>query len=82
MIFEETELVKSAKAREQLQSLVDRLSRSVENADKREIYKEAKEAGFDNTALRAVVKFAKMDKADAEVAWSVLSLYMTYTILQ
>lgn len=76
-------MAKTQLAREQLQSFVDRLSQpDLDRRDGLEIYREAMKAGFDRDALHSVVRFAKMDPADAKEAWAILDLYMTHTILK
>lgn len=75
-------MAKTALAREQLQSFVDRLSRpDPDRRDGLEIYREAMAAGFDRDALHGTVRFAKMDRADAKEAWATLDLYMSFTVL-
>lgn len=75
-------MAKTQMAREQLQSLVDRLAQAGLSLPERSaLYREAKAAGFDREALTGVVRFAKMDRADAKEAWAILDLYMTYTVL-
>lgn len=69
-------------ARDQLRSFVDRLTATdLGTADRREIFREAEDVGFDRDALRLVVHFAKMDTADAKEAWATLTLYMTNSVL-
>jgi len=55
----------------QLQQYIDRIERLNEQvdelkADVREVYAEAKGAGFDVKALREVIKLRKLDPADRE----------------
>lgn len=63
-------------AAEHLRSFIDRIRRNDSPADRKEIYREAKQWGFDIPALKLVARFAKMDKADAQEAWATLELYM------
>jgi len=70
----DTKNVKAQKERERIQAeelkaFIDRIERLEEekanvSADIREIYKEAKEAGYNTTVMRTVVKIRKMDESD------------------
>lgn len=69
-------------ARDQLNSLIQRLTApDVEPYDAAMAYREARELGFDVTILRQVVRYAKMDPADAKESWNTLVLYMTHSVL-
>lgn len=64
-----------------LQSIVDRIERLEEEkaalaADIREIYTEAKSAGYDVKVLRQVIKTRKLDKAEREEQDALRETYM------
>lgn len=66
---------------DRLRSFVERIERlEVEQtslaADKTEIYKEAKDAGFEPKIIREIVKLRKMDAADRKEREELLDLYM------
>ena len=68
-------------AKEQLRSIVERIERLEEDKkaladDLKDVYQEAKSAGFDSKALRAVVKRRKQDKTALEEHEAVVALYM------
>ena len=65
----------------QLRDFVERIERLEEeikelNADKSEIYKEAKLDGFDVKVLRKVVEARRMDRAERMEVESIFDLYM------
>ena len=67
-------------AAERLRSVVERIERLEEEkaaltADIREVYAEAKGAGFDTTVLRQVVRLRKMDNAERRQREELLDLY-------
>ncbi|MGY8992863.1 MAG: DUF2312 domain-containing protein [Rhodospirillales bacterium] len=67
-------------AAERLQSFVQRIERLEEEratlgADIREVYSEAKSAGFDVKTLRQVVRLLKIDRADRQEQEALLDLY-------
>lgn len=67
-------------AADRLRSLVERIERLEEEkaaltADIREVYLEAKGAGFDAKTLRQVVRLRKMDSADRREQEELLELY-------
>jgi len=67
-------------AAERLRTIVERIERLEEErkalaSDIRDIYAEAKSAGFDTKVLRQVVKLRRMDKADVEEQESLLDIY-------
>ncbi len=67
-------------AAERLRSVVERIERLEEEkaalaADIREVYAEAKGAGFDTAVLRQVVRLRKMDKAERRQREELLDLY-------
>jgi uncharacterized protein (UPF0335 family) len=62
-------MAKSAFAKEQLKSFVQRIERLNEerealSADIREVFSEAKGSGFDTKIMRQVIRLRKLDKAD------------------
>jgi uncharacterized protein (UPF0335 family) len=68
-------------AAQRLKSFVQRIERLEEEqkalaGDKREVYSEAKGAGFDAKIIRQVVKLRKMDKADREEQETLLRVYL------
>ena len=68
-------------AKEQLQSVVERIERLEEEkaniaADIREVYAEAKANGFDAKTLRQVVRLRKMDSDDRQEQEYMLDLYL------
>lgn len=70
-----------AVAAERLQSFVARIERLEEEraalgADVREVYSEAKSAGFDVKVLRQVVRLRKMEKSERQELEALLQLYM------
>ena len=67
-------------ATERLRSVVERIERLEEEkaalaADIREIYSEAKGAGFDAAVVRQVVRLRKMDNAERRQREELLDLY-------
>ena len=65
---------------ERLRSVVERIERLEEDkaalaADIREVYAEAKGAGFDTAVLRQVVRLRKMDNAERRQREELLNLY-------
>ncbi len=67
-------------AAERLRSVVERIERLEEEkaalaADIREIYSEAKGAGFDTAVLRQVLRLRKMDNAERREREQLLDLY-------
>ena len=67
-------------AAERLRSVVERIERLEEEkaalaADIREVYAEAKGAGFDAAVLRQVVRLRKMDKTERRKREELLDLY-------
>lgn len=67
-------------AAERLQSFVQRIERLEEEraalgADIREVYSEAKSAGFDVKTMRQVVRLRKLDRADRQEQEALLDLY-------
>jgi len=73
---------KTAFAKEQLKSFIDRIERLEEertalSADIREVYAEAKGTGFDTKIMRQVIRMRKLDKAEFQEQEAVLDLYLT-----
>lgn len=67
-------------AAEKLRSFVERIERLEEEkaalgTDVREVYSEAKAAGFDTKVMRQVVKLRKMDQNDRSEQEQLLDLY-------
>lgn len=67
-------------AGDRLKSFVERIEQLEEEkaaltADIREVYSEAKGAGFDVKVLRQVVKLRKMDQSDRREQEEILDLY-------
>ena len=78
-------MAKAAKAgglaAEQLQQIVMRIERLEEEkatiaGDIKEVFAEAKGAGFDTKILRQVLRLRKLDKADLQEQEALLDLYM------
>ena len=68
-------------AAKQLRTLVERIERMEEEKkaradDVKDIYLEAKSAGFDVKALRKIIALRKMDKDEREELESIITLYM------
>ncbi len=64
----------------QLKSFVERIDRLEEeksalSADIKEVYSEAKAAGYDVKTLRQIIRLMKMDKADRREQEEMLELY-------
>jgi len=69
-------------AKERLQQIVARIERLDEDRkaiadDIKEVYAEAKGAGFDTKILRKVIALRKLDAADFQEQEAVLDLYLT-----
>ncbi|MBQ9236050.1 MAG: DUF2312 domain-containing protein [Alphaproteobacteria bacterium] len=67
-------------AADRLRSLVERIERLEEEkkalaGDIRDIYAEAKSAGFDTKIMKAVIKLRKMNAADREEQDQLLDVY-------
>ena len=65
----------------QLKSLIERIEkledeRGTISGDIREVYSEAKSAGYDTRIVRQVVRLRKMDKADRAEQDELLELYL------
>ena len=65
---------------DRLRSFVDRIERLEEEkmalaADIREVYSEAKGAGFDVRVMRQLIRLRKLDKADRTQMEEILSVY-------
>jgi uncharacterized protein (UPF0335 family) len=72
---------KTAFAKGQLKSLVERIERLEEEkktiaADIKEVYAEAKGHGFDTKILRKVISIRKKDKEELEEEEAMLDLYL------
>ena len=66
----------------ELKSYVEKIERLEEEmgnirADIREIYKEAKEAGYDPKIMRVIIRLRKMDEADRSELDEVTETYRT-----
>jgi uncharacterized protein (UPF0335 family) len=68
----------SAQRLKQFITRIEKLEEEKKNlgADIREVYSEAKSAGFDVKIMRQVVKVRGMDKADREEQESLLEIYL------
>ena len=67
-------------AADRLRSFIERIERLEEEkaaltADLREVYAEAKGAGFDTKVMRQIVRMRKMDSQDLQEQEAVLDLY-------
>ena len=67
-------------AADRLRSLVERIERLEEEkkgiqGDIRDIFAEAKSAGFDVKAMRTILKLRKMNAADREEAETIVEVY-------
>jgi uncharacterized protein (UPF0335 family) len=67
-------------AEERLKSFIERIERLEEEkaaltADLREVYSEAKAAGFDTKIMRQVVRLRKMETADRQEQEELLDIY-------
>ena len=67
-------------AGDRLRSFIERIERLEEEkaalaADIREVYAEAKSTGFDQKAMREVIRLRKMNKSDREEREHILDLY-------
>ncbi len=77
---EKTDTKTGGIAAERLQSLVDRIERLEEErkalgSDIRDIYAEAKSAGFDVKVLRQLIRIRKQEAADVEEQETLLDVY-------
>jgi uncharacterized protein (UPF0335 family) len=66
---------------ERLKQFIQRIERLEDekkalSADIKEVYSEAKSAGYDPKVMRQVVKIRKMDKADRQEQESLLDVYL------
>jgi uncharacterized protein (UPF0335 family) len=68
----------SAQRLKQFVTRIERLEDEKKNlgADIREVYSEAKSAGYDTKVMRQVIKVRAMDKADREEQESLLQVYL------
>jgi uncharacterized protein (UPF0335 family) len=67
-------------AKERLRSFVERIERLEEEkaalaGDLREVYAEAKSAGFDTKIMRQIVRLRKLDNAERQEQEALLDLY-------
>ena len=74
-------MAKSGFAAGQLKSVIERIERLEEEkaalaSDIREVYAEAKSAGYDTKVMRQIVKLRKMDSADRQEQEALLEVYM------
>lgn len=70
-IFEEADEVNNCIPADRLRSLIERIERLEEEKtgisnDIKDIFAEAKSAGFDNKAMRVIIKLRKMNKEDID----------------
>jgi uncharacterized protein (UPF0335 family) len=66
---------------ERLKSFIERIERLEEeraatSGDIREVYAEAKSAGYDAKVMRQIVRLRKMDSADRQEQQALLDVYM------
>ena len=66
---------------ERLKSLIERIERLEEErsaltGDIREVYAEAKSAGYDTKVMRQIVRLRRMDAADRQEQQALLDVYM------
>lgn len=78
---EQAELNAGGVAADRLRSIVDRIERLEEEkkalgADIKDIFTEAKSAGFDVKALKELLRVRKMDKAEMEEMETLIDVYM------
>lgn len=78
----EKTVTKTAFAKDQLQSFINRIERLNEereslSSDIREVFAEARGTGFDTKIMRQVIRLRKLDKADYQEQEAVLDLYLT-----
>jgi len=71
---------KSGIAGERLRSFIERIERLEEEkaalaADVREVYAEAKSAGFDAKIMRQIVRLRKLDSAERQEQEALLDIY-------
>lgn len=76
----EEELKSGGTAADRLRSLVERIERMAEEikalqSDQKDIYAEAKSAGFDVKAIRQLVRIRKMEPAEVEETDTMLDIY-------
>lgn len=69
-------------AKDQLRSFIERVERletekAALSTDIREVYSEAKGAGFDTKTMRQVIRLRKLDTADRQEQQAILDLYMS-----
>lgn len=67
-------------AQDRLRSFIERVERLLEEkatitADAREVYAEAKSAGFDTKVMRLIIRLRALDPADREEQEALLDLY-------
>ena len=79
-VLEKTETKTGGIAAERLRSLVDRIERLEEErkalgGDIRDIYAEAKSAGFDVKVLRQLIRVRRQEAADVEEQETLLDVY-------
>jgi len=68
-------------AADRLKSFIDRIEHLEEekkalSEDLKEVYAEAKSAGFDNKVMRQIIRLRKMDQADRREMEELLSVYL------
>ena len=71
---------KTAFAKDQLKSFIDRIERLEEertalSADIREVFSEAKGTGFDTKIRRQIIRLRKLDKAEYQEQEAMLEMY-------
>lgn len=75
------DVAESGVAAEELKQLIERVERYQEeidalNADKSEVFAEAKGRGFDVKAIKAIIKMRRQDHAERQEYEAIIELYM------
>lgn len=75
-------MAKTAIAKDRLKSFIERIERLEEEkaaltADIREVYSEAKGAGFDTKIMRRVVRMRKLERSELQEQEAMLDLYLS-----
>jgi uncharacterized protein (UPF0335 family) len=75
-------MVNGTVAGDELRLLIERIERLSEeiknlNKDKSEVFKEAKDRGFDTATMKRVIKLRKMDDSTRDEAEALLATYLS-----
>lgn len=78
---EKTEMVNGTVAGDELRLLIERIERLTEeikalNEDKSNVFKEAKDRGFDTATMKRVIKLRKMEDHTRDEAEALLAVYL------